>query len=171
MSHEKQVAVVRRVWDPGDRLELSLPMEIKVTRWFENSAGIERGPLVYALRIEEKWKEVKKEEWKHSFFEVYPESPWNYGFFESAIEKNEFIVHSREEIPDMPWNLNNAPVSIQAQAGRIPGWTLYNNSAGIIPVASRPVTSESIEIEEITLIPYGCTTLRIAEFPVLPPID
>lgn len=161
---ENQVAIIHREWKPGDRLVLTLPMEIEVSRWFENSAGIERGPLVYALRIGEKWKEVISDEWTHSFFEVYPVTPWNYGIFINTLEEKEFKIHSKKEVAAMPWNLENAPVTIKTWAGRIPEWTLYNNSAGLLPVTTY---SDDIKPEEVTLIPYGCTTLRIAEFPVL----
>ena len=39
----------------------TLPMKVTVSRWHENSAAVERGPLVYALRMEEEWKKKELE--------------------------------------------------------------------------------------------------------------
>lgn len=50
------MATIDRQWKSGDVIELTLPMKVSVSRWYENSAVVERGPLVYALRIGEQWK-------------------------------------------------------------------------------------------------------------------
>ena len=50
---------VYREWTSNDVVELEMPMDIKVSRWYERSAVIERGPLVYALKIGESWKKVQ----------------------------------------------------------------------------------------------------------------
>ncbi|KPK80664.1 MAG: hypothetical protein AMS27_16460, partial [Bacteroides sp. SM23_62_1] len=49
------ICVIDRRWNNGDRIELILPMEISFSRWVENSVAVERGPLVYSLKIREKW--------------------------------------------------------------------------------------------------------------------
>ena len=52
------IEIIKREWKDGDSLELTLPMRVQTSEWYENSVAIERGPLVYALKIGEKW--VKK---------------------------------------------------------------------------------------------------------------
>jgi len=163
---ENNILVLKRKWKSCDIVELKLGMEIRTSRWFEQSVGIERGPLVYALKIEEDWREVKTEQWPNPFFEVLPKTPWNYGIPREYIRNKDFRFISNGTVGDMPWNLENAPLELKVKASRIPKWGLYNNSAGIIPVRNR-FKKDEIHEEEITLIPNGCTTLRISQFPVI----
>jgi uncharacterized protein len=160
-----QIIKIDRSWDNNDEVILSLPMKIRTSRWYERSVGIERGPLVYALRIGEKWQEVKTKQWKDTYYEVLPTTPWNYGILEKSIKENDFAISIKDTIALMPWNLEKAPIEIKTKGKRIMEWQLYNHSAGKIPYNRWPKRKEPLAEEEITLIPYGCTTLRIAEFP------
>lgn len=164
------VRVVRK-WKKGDVVELRLPMKIKTSKWFNNSTGIERGPLVYALKVEEQWKEVKNDKdptyYGNSYFEVYPKSDWNYALWDEGLKdlQKSFEVVAVKKPGNEPWNLQNAPVIIKAKGKKIANWTMYNGDAGPLPYSTLPYTGD-VKVEEITLIPYGCTTLRISEFPV-----
>ena len=141
-------------------------MDIQTSSWYESSIGIERGPLVYALKIDDKWNEIKTDKQAHSFFEVLPEGDWNYGLIRSEIEAGNFKIIKHDRIGAMPWNLENAPLSLKISACKIPEWQLYHNSAGKIPARVRMKNDEG-QKKEITLVPYGCTTLRIAQFPIV----
>lgn len=170
------IAVVDREWSDGDRVELDLPMEVSLSEWYENSVAVERGPLVYALKMKEKWVRHDIEEvnsiYGKDYWEVLPESPWNYGIIDPAKTplSDCFEVKVDEERLDSEWywNPESAPVSIMVNAKRIPSWKLYNGMAGPQPYSRMygPDTKE-VPVERITLIPYGCTTLRISEFPVI----
>ena len=162
----KNIIILNREWSDGDQVELSLSMEFRYSNWYENSVGIERGPLVYALKIEEEWREVAKPAFDDTYWEVFPKSPWNYALIKSEIDQNKLQAEVKKEIADYPWNLENAPISVKTKGKRMPMWEIERGSAGKIPSPSWPPRTPEKTEEEIYLIPYGCTTLRIAEFPV-----
>jgi DUF1680 family protein len=169
-----QIFVLSRTWKNGDEVALHLEMHLKSERWNEESISIERGPLVYALKMDEQWqqKEVPEHEvyyFGKNYFEVTSSSPWNYGIvnfdWRKIDEKVEVIIDPQKQQSDYPWNVENAPIQIRVKAKRIPHWGLYNEMAGPLPYSI--FYGISTPEEEITLIPYGCTTLRISEFPIL----
>ena len=101
------------------------------------------------------------------YYEVYPTTPWNYGLIDVPEDKlNEAYNVIRNEMTDYPWNLENVPIEIKTKGRRILGWGLYNETAGPLPY-SIPHAQPMGEEETVTLIPYGCSTLRIAEFPLI----
>jgi len=148
--------------------KLIFPMKPRASRRYHNALAIERGPLVYSLKIGEKWNRVNEDkphhELPHSDWEVYPTTPWNYALDldEKTLEKEiKFIEHP---IGNYPFSPEGAPISATIKGKRINTWILKNGSADEIPAS--PVIATG-ELEVLTLIPYGCTNLRVTEFPTL----
>jgi len=169
-----QILKINREWKTGDVVELQLPMHIFKNTWYENSVSVERGPLVYALKIGEDVKLVKNDKdpiaYGSEYYEITPTTPWNYGLIETRNNQLEkaFTVQKKNEVKAYPWSLANAPLQLTTKARRIPDWKLYNDMAGPMPysVIYNEGTPKEKE-EEITLVPYGCTKLRISQFPVV----
>ena len=166
------IITINRSWSSGDVVELNLPMHIFKNNWHENSKSVERGPLTYALKMGEQWKEVRNDRdpvaFGNKYYEVLPATPWNYGLIdipEDAIDAA-FTVMKKGPVSNFPWNPESTPIEIKTTAKKIPFWKLYNDMAGPIPY-SLVHSLGSVKPEEITLIPYGCTTLRISQFPVV----
>src|SRR5690606_14321342 len=174
-SKEKggQIVKVTRPWKSGDIVELHLPMHIFQNTWHENSISIERGPLTYGLKIGEDMKKVKNTNppgryGGEDFYEVRPTTPWNYALIQTKAEEMEtqYQVSINSNPGRYPWNLENAPINISTKAKRIPSWQLYNEMAGPLPF-SITYQFPAEEEEDIVLVPYGCTQLRISQFPVV----
>ena len=173
--HSGEVAEVYREWKSGDRLTLNLPMEVSVSRWYDNGAVVERGPLIYALKMNEKWikKEFEKEyrtKYGDSYYEVTSDTPWNFALSASALAKDKikesFIVEEKKQGKNSyPWNVDNAPIVIRTKAKILKDWKLVNGSVGPVAYYTQ-MDADVIGEKTIELIPFGCTTLRVAEFPV-----
>lgn len=161
------IVKVNKPWKKGDVLKLDLPMNIRPTYWAESSVAIERGPLVYSLLINEDRKWVEGTDGWGSYWEVYPKSDWNYGLLlNSALKPQESFDVEGQKVPyNYPWNLENAPVKIYTKAKKIPDWKLNNHMP--VPLPQSYGQFPRTEEEQITLVPYGCTTLRITQFPMV----
>lgn len=168
-----EIIKIDREWKTGDIVELSLPMHIYKNTWYENSVSIQRGPIVYALKIGEDVKKVINTkdsiEYGSTYYEVRPTTPWNYGLIKTPDAKldDQYKVEFTGLKTDNPWNLANAPVLIKTKARRIPSWQLYNDMAGPIPYSVTYQLETEKNEENIILVPYGCTKLRISQFPVI----
>ncbi len=163
-----RMAILTRDWSEGDVVEVTFSMHIAFSSWDEGAVAIERGPLLYALKIREDWKLVTNPDKWGDFYEVRPRDPWNYALLEGALEdpENHFELVEMSVGEAYPWSIEAAPLALRTNGIRIPEWKLYNEMAGPLPHNLQRKDLINSPEEEIILIPYGCTTLRITEFPV-----
>ena len=154
---------LNRTWQTGDHVNISFPMPVRVTRWYHDSAAIERGPLVFSLKIGEDWRRIKIEgltaDWQ-----VEPKTPWNYGLLLDTKNPEKSLQVVEHGVGDFPFTPDGAPVELRVKGRKLPDWTLEDGSAGPLPGSPSASTEP---IETLTLIPYGSAKLRITEFPVL----
>jgi hypothetical protein len=156
---------IDRRWSPRDRIVLTLPMQPRATTWYRSSVAVERGPLVFALRMGEDWRKIaagmaKPAPAPAADWEVRPTTPWNYGL---VIGGSSVATQVRERpVGEYPFSPDGAPVEIIVTGRRVPEWTMVEGSAG--PLPQSPVVSKAAN-EMLTLVPYGSAKLRVTAFP------
>jgi DUF1680 family protein len=155
-----------RTWKKGDTVKLRLPMVVRTKVWANNhnAVSVHRGPLTYSLKIKERWQQYgDNKDWP--MWEVYPDSPWNYGLI---VDTNNAAASIRVferlgALADQPFTPNTAPIFLKVKGKRIPQWTQELN--GLVgKIQDSPVRSNQ-PVEDIVLIPMGCARLRISAFP------
>jgi DUF1680 family protein len=152
-----------RIWSGSVRVHLHLPMRIRAMTRYHGSVAIERGPLVYALRIGEQWRKVRGE-LPHADWEVHPTTPWNYALQIDREHPERSCSFEAVPVGDCPFSPDEAPTRLRVKGRRVPGWDIEHNAAG--PLPESPIRSNE-PLQELTLLPYGCTNLRVTEFPTL----
>ncbi len=164
-----QVAIIDRTWNNNDQVSIQMSMEIKISQWFDFAKSVERGPLVYALKINAETTAKNRGDGYKTFYEVFAKDKWNYALHADDLNNAEkaFAVEELDWDGSYPWNLENAPIQIKTRGVDFPEWTLQN---GIPTFPAWWGTSgdrkAQAKFEDIILVPYGTTTLRITEFPV-----
>jgi len=163
-----QIIILNRRWENGDEIHLDLPMHTTISRWYENSVSVERGPLVYSLKIDNEWKFIENDDKYGNYWEVIPKSAWNYGLLQSSIEDpNSGFEFESQHLEKNPWIQLNPPCLIRTKGKIIPEWTIYYANAGPLPHSRPQLYLRDKKADDITLVPYGWSTLRITEFPIV----
>jgi uncharacterized protein len=157
-----------QTWQEGDLITLTLPMRLRAETRYNQAVTLMRGPLVFSLKIGEKYNSLKSHHptFPANDWEITPTTPWNYALAIDRAHPEKSIKVQMSPIARIPFRQESAPVILQVKGRRVPEWQIADNSAGETPTS--PVKSTE-PLAALELIPYGCTRLRITEFPVLAP--
>ena len=164
---EKGMVKIERKFADGDKVELNLPMEMKLTSCGIENEGVavERGPLVYSLPVKNKTitfpyiGDPKLKDFPNKL--MYPASDWSYALDITDINEAEFI-ETNADVDHYPWNIEHTPVKIKVPAQKVKNWTID----GTKHVSTFPNKLElSGKKETLELVPLGTTYLRMTIFP------
>jgi uncharacterized protein len=152
---------VTRTWKDGDTVHLHLPMRLRVSQWERGALAVERGPLVFALRVGEDWRAVAGTP-PFCDYEVRPTTPWNYALVVDPAWPDRSLRVEHRAGAAQPWAQDGAPIIVRAEGRRLPAWGVEHGVSGPIP---QPPFKLSGTREPLALIPYGCARMRISMFP------
>jgi len=180
---------VERLWKPGDVVALNFNFKVRTESRRNNAVAIAWGPLYFVLRIGESFQSIPLPIPRSQNavpapsgcvnWQITPTTDWNYAL---AIDRNNpectMIANKPSSMPFAqkgelvkrpganefkPWQ-EDVPIVLKVKARRVPEWGMNGANAGAVP--SSPVHTDSPETS-VELIPYGCSRLRIAEFPTV----
>lgn len=153
-------AKLDRTWAAGDVVELTLPMQPRVTPGYRESVSVSRGPLLFSYAIGEDWVKLRTRGMTADW-QVFPTTQWNYAL---AVSDGTAAAVRVEEPPigGAPFSLDGAPVRLQVPARKLPAWRAEDGVAALVPQS--PVSSDEPE-EQLTLVPYAAAKLRVTAFP------
>jgi uncharacterized protein len=179
-----------RRWTSGDVVTLDFNFKVRTETRHNNAVAIAWGSLYFVLRIGESFKKLPALVLGPSYkdvpappgcvnWEITPTTDWNYAL---AIDRNNpQCTITTNKISSMPfaqkgemvkrpgaddfapWT-EDVPMVLRVKAKKVPQWGMAGTNAA--PVPASPVYTDFPETL-VELIPYGCSRLRIAEFPTV----
>ena len=115
---------IDRTWKSHDEVSLTLPMTIETKTWAKNgnSVSVQRGPLTYSLKIDERWQRYGTSE-KWPAFEVFATTPWNYALMNSPMRVEKASVAAAQTVhagcrADPHYRESAAPSSVETRGER-----------------------------------------------------
>jgi uncharacterized protein len=154
-------STLNRTWRAGDSVELTFPMQPRVSRWFNDSVAIERGPIVFSYGIGESWVKLR-DRGMTADWQVFPTTNWNYALELDAADPARSIAVTESPVTEAPFSRRHSPVSLTVKARKLPAWVADDGAAN--PLPQSPVATDQ-PVENLTLIPYAAAKLRITAFP------
>ncbi len=154
---------IDNVWVQNSVVELELDRKPIFNYRFNNAVSIDLGSLVFSLKIDEKRKIVNEDkpnrEYPHCDYEMYAGSEWNF-----ALNRNSNIQVKEGDVDKKyPFSNESFPVVLRIKGKKVLEWKKNICIAGKVPES--PIDLSNDGEVELALIPFGCTHLRITEFP------
>jgi hypothetical protein len=165
---------IDRTWKNGDRVILEFPMGLVLNQRENQSMSVVRGPLVYSLKVAEKWRRITHHPdltgptaALFPSWEVLPASDWNYALvLNKANPDLSFEVVEKTVKSTQPFSPQGAPIEIHAEAKKVPEWRLNEWGMAGVPPKDPVVVGAAVPV---TLVPFGSTRLRVTYLPVTNP--
>ncbi|HUA39554.1 MAG TPA: beta-L-arabinofuranosidase domain-containing protein [Candidatus Sulfopaludibacter sp.] len=160
---------ILRAWKNGDSVTIHLPMPIQTFAGPSRAVAINRGPLVYSLKIGEDWTVRTPGPLGLGFdeFEIHSTTPWNYALQLNPANPGASLTFTNyNSSPTNPFDPAQPSVALLGKARQVPDWTIgWRGTHAFEPPVS-PVASIN-PLMNVTLVPFGSQHMRISWFPFL----
>ena len=156
--------VIRRCWQGESAVSVSFRTKAQLRERSEGLFCLEDGPLLFAVAPAAEWTKVEyvrdgvERKFPYCDYHITAAGDWNYAFADTKFLREE------RDLSDIPFSPDAPAVVLKAQMAPIP-WKEENGACTPLPESVRPL---GVPVE-ISLIPYGCTTLRMTEMPLVQP--
>ena len=152
--------LLQKAFSAGDQIALSLPLKLRLVPEASGGATVHFSALLLALPIAAETRIVRGTP-PFADYEFLPRGEWRFGVGEYSLANAE-ITHA--EPGELPFATEQPPLTVRLPLAPSPQWKRRQNSAGPVP---EPFPAAKSGFIPQTLIPYGCTQLRIAQFPIV----
>ena len=151
--------LLQRAFSAGDQIALSLPLKLRLVPEAAGGVTVHYGALLLALPIAAETCIVRGKP-PFADYEFLPRGEWRFGIGEFSLAN---AVVMQAEPGELPFDTDQPPLIVRLPLAPAPQWKRRQNSAGPVP---EPFSAAKSGFIPQTLIPYGCTQLRIAQFPI-----
>jgi len=156
---ENGYLILKKAFSAGDQITLSLPLRLKLVPEATGGVTVHYGALLLALPIAAEQRIVRGT-MPFADREFLPCEEWRFAVAEERLAQAKI---TRREPGELPFDDTNPPLAIHLPLVPAPQWRMRQNSTGDLP---EPFAAKTENYVQKTLIPYGCTQLRIAQFPI-----
>jgi len=177
-------ATVSRKWESGDRIVVRFVTSVRLVWGAKPEAGVrvqcavvERGPLVYSLRVPEQWLSFKGpdhgpgKEVEIKSYRLLPtkNALWNYALIVNRDHPEKDLELTPLDVPKnaTPWDGTSA-IGLRVKARRVLNWQMEGDpDHPMTPGFPFHPMNCSTQIETLTLVPFGTTRLRMTYLPII----
>lgn len=159
LTTENGYLVLQKQFSAGDQITLSLQRKLQLVPESAGGATVHYGALMLALPIAAEQRIVRGT-MPYADREFLPREEWRFAVAEESLAQAKV---TRREPGDQPFDSASPPLIVQMPLVPAPQWRMRQNSAGDVP---EPFSANKDSFVQKMLIPYGCTQLRIAQFPI-----
>ncbi len=152
--------LLQKTFSAGDKITLSLPLKLRLVPETSGGVTIHYGALLLALSVAAEQRIVRGTP-PFADYEFLPRGEWRFGIGEYSFAN---AVVTQAKPGALPFDSAQPPLTVRLPLAPAPQWKRRQSSAGPVP---EPFTATKSGFIPQTLIPYGCTQLRIAQFPIV----
>jgi hypothetical protein len=172
---------VTQEWRRGDTVSLSFPMKLQHEVRHGSALAVRKGPLYFSLRIGHEYKQRTQFHLGAADWEIFPSTPWNIALADPRGNPEGWAKVEKRAVSSLPfahagepvfcaedgayttWD-RSEPLVLRMRGKQLDSWSMRGANADDPPSGATESCGPDVSVE---LVPYGCTRLRISEFPLV----